>query len=263
MGRLGWRSSRRRSWPRWRSTGLPGSLRVHVLDDGNRAEFRAFAARPARTTSRAPSTPRQGRQPEPRARRHRRRVRRGVRLRPHPGALVPDHGDGLVPARSAVRTRADAGIISSRRIRSSATSALSAACPPRASCSTGWSRTATTCGTRRSSAVPARSCAARALGGIGGIAERDRDRGRPTALRHRTARLHDSAYLREVLAGGLADRACRSTSASACAGRAAWPRSSASTIRCAATGPDAAAQRLVLSRTRCCTSSPACRASCS
>ncbi len=89
-------------WPRDR-------MRVWLLDDGRREEFRRFAAEARRRLHRAPrQRARQGRQSQPRDGADQRRVHRRLRLRPHPDARLPAGDDGHDGGGAARRAGADA-----------------------------------------------------------------------------------------------------------------------------------------------------------
>ena len=237
--------------PRWTSTGPPDKLNVYILDDGRRDEFRDFAAEAGigymtRDRQRA----RQGRQHQPRARDTDGELSRHLRLRPRPDAHLPADDGGLVPARPQAGDAADAApLLFARSVRAQSRTS-SAAFPTKASCSTAWCRTATTSGTRPSSAAPARCCAAAALEEIGGIAVETVTEDAHTSLRMQM-RGWNTAYINMPQAAGLATERSPPTSASACAGRAAWCRSCASTIRCFGRGLHVRPAALLLQRDDC------------
>ena len=98
------------------------------------------------------AAPREGRQPQHRALRHRGRVPAHPGRRPGPRADDPGPGAGLLP-RPAGRGGADPAVLQRQRLRP--------ARQPGARCSTARSRRARTAGTRPSSAAPTPCCAAR------------------------------------------------------------------------------------------------------
>ena len=112
-------------------------IKVFVLDDGRREEFRQFAASVGvgLCDARGQCT-REGRKHQPCAGAHERRIRRDLRLRPRPHPFVPagDARAGSCAIRGWDSSRRR--IISTRQIRSNATSASSGAFPMKASCST-------------------------------------------------------------------------------------------------------------------------------
>ena len=113
-------------------------LRVFLLDDGRRADFRAFAAEAGvgyitRDRQRA----RQGGQPQPRPRAHAAASSwpsSTATTFPTRSFLQIDHG--LAPARSAARAGADAAPLLFARPVRAVTSHSGPRCPTRASCST-------------------------------------------------------------------------------------------------------------------------------
>ena len=131
-------------------------LRVHVLDDGRREDFREFCEQVGVNYIVRDNN------------RHAKAGNMNEALKVTSGEFVAIFDADHMPTRSFLQI-ASAGssrirswrccrrrTSSSRRTPSRKTWIPSVPCPTKASCSTVWSRTATTCGTRRSSAAPAR-----------------------------------------------------------------------------------------------------------